>query len=662
MYGLKFRSACAGVFALNFAISSSLAAQSAPPAPTPDTPAGPRFDVGDLTKPKSHFPNPFAPYRVRHLPSPGGSSTGGLAQLMRDGKVYLSINDAVALALENNLDLAIARFNMLIADTDIWRADAGSTITGVNSGVVQNTPGGGASGLGGQVGTGQGGTSIASGGAGAGAGGLVGSTLGTGAAVGSFDPIVTATLGLDHLRSECNSPLCATDENTASEDFTYAQSFHWGTDMSVAFDNSRVATNSPDVILSPALNSNFKLQLTQHLLQGFGTAVNTRYIQIARNNRSITDAGFRLQVTATVDQIENMYWDLVYAYENVKVQKEQMELARQTLENNKKQVEIGSLAPIEVVRAQSMIASDQQALTVALTNLELQQLLMKNALSKALDDPLLMDAEVIPTSSVDISAQDDEAPAADLVQVALTHRPELTEAKLDMENTEISKKAVQNALLPNLAISAFYGGAGLGGSQNPLLICKSDPGLCGLNGSTPNLAPVSYGSTLSQLFTSSAPDKGAVLSLTIPIRNRTAQASQVRSEYEYRQSNIRLQQLENQVRIEVRNAQFGVEQNRTSVSSAVAAVDFAQQSLDYEKRKFDLRASTTVTVLQNQAALVQAEATLVSAKVAYEKSMVELDRSLGLLLDHAGILIRDSVQGKVTQAPQIPHVSTSAAH
>ncbi len=393
--------------------------------------------------------------------------------------------------------------------------------------------------------------------------------------------------------------------------------------------------------------------MTQHLLQGFGFAPNTRFIQIAKNNREISDVAFRLQITTTVDQIENMYWDLVYAYENVRVQKEQLAFAQKTLSDNQKQVEIGTLAPIEVVRAQSTVASNQQTLTLALTNLELEQLLMKNALSRTLVDPVLADAEVIPTSTMELSAQEAVAPTQDLVNDALGHRPELAEARINLSNTEISNKAVRSALLPTVDLFAYYSGNGLGGTQNPNYTCQKNPGSC--TGFTP-FPNTSYGDTLNQLVNSTAPDKGAGITINIPIRNRAAQATQVRSEFEYRQAQLRLQQIENQVRIEVRNAQFGVQQNRASVASAQAAVDLARQSLDAEQKKYALGASTSTLVLQNQAALTQAEVTLVSAKALYEKAEVELDRAIGLLLDHAGIQIAEAERGEVTHAPNIPHV------
>jgi len=641
-------------------------ASQVPSAPSPQMPvqravssASQPFDVQEYAHPQSHFPNPLAPYTPRHVAPPNLANTPRIDQFLHDGKLYISMNDAVALALENNLDIAIARYNLNIADTDVWRAKSGSnTILGVNNGVVQNTPGGGVGGLGTQVGSGQGGTSVAAGGAGAGSAGLVGSTFGSGPQITSFDPMITGTLQFDRQEVNCSSPFCGSSQTTTTGNFAYTQGFQWGTNMTVGFNNTRLASDNSFNSVTPALNSSFQFKLTQHLLQGFGFAPNTRFIQIAKNNREISDVAFRLQITTTVDQIENMYWDLVYAYENVRVQKEQLAFAQRTLSDNQKQVQIGTLAPIEVVRAQSTVASNQQTLTLALTNLELQQLLMKNAISRTLVDPVLADAEVIPTSTMELTTPEAVVPTQDLVNDALAHRPELAESRINLTNTEISNKAIRSALLPSVDLFAYYGGAGLGGNPNPGYICAQEPGFC-TPGATSYTAPpaVSYSATLNQLINSTAPDKGMGVTINVPLRNRAGQATQVRSEFEYRQAQLRIQQIENQVRIEVRNAQFGVQQNRASVASAQAAVDLARQSLDAEQKKYKLGASTSTLVLQNQAAMTQAEVTLVSAKALYEKAEVELDRAIGLLLDHAGILIADAERGQVTHTPSIPHVA-----
>jgi outer membrane protein len=644
---------------------------AAPQAPQPQ-----QFVLKDYAKPRSHFPNLIAPYTAQHVAAPDFTNTPRIGQLMQNGKIYLSMDDAVALALENNLDIGIARYNLNIADTDILRAKAGGSTLGINVNPVTNTPGGPQSQIGSQVGSGTGGTSAGSGGAGAGLGGLVGSTLGSGPTITSFDPIITGTMQEDHSQVLSTNvftgaPILA--QNTGTENFAYTQGFQTGTNMSVGFNNTRATSSSTFTNLSPLLNSSFQFRLTQHLLQGFGFAPNTRFIRIAKNDREISDVAFRLQIITTVDQVENMYWDLVYAYENVRVAQESVAFAQKTLSDNQKQVQIGTLAPIEVVRAQSTVASDQQVLTVAQTNLELQQLLMKNALSRTLVDPSLADAEVIPTSTMQLPAQEAVAPTQDLINNALSHRTELAEARINLTNQEISNKAIRSSLLPSLDLFAYYGGSGVGGAQNPANLCVNQPvaeqgqGFCsgpnpnpptGSTGALPVAPTTSYGGTLNQLVNSTAPDKGIGLTLSIPLRNRVAQATQIRSELEYRQAQMRLQQIENQIRIEVRNAQFAVQQNRASVESAEAAVALARQSLDAEQKKLNLGASTSTLVLQNQSALATAQSTRVSAMAAYEKARVELDRATGDLLVSTGIQIADAERGQVTNQPHVPDVTS----
>ncbi len=450
--------------ATSWAQTAAQPAAAMPDGPQPQTQ---RFVVKDYSKPRSHFPNPIGPYLSHSVDAPDLSNTPRIEQLMQNGKLMLSMNDAVALAMENNLDIAIQRYNLNIADTDVLRSLAGGSILGVNSGIVAGTPGGGTGGLSGAVGSGTGGTTAGSGGAGTGAGGLVNSTLGSGPAITSFDPILTGSLQMDRAFTQSTSifsPLPVANQNTGTANFSYLQGFKTGTNLSVGFNNTHTTTDNPTATYSPAIASGFQARFTQHLLQGFGFAPNTRFIRIAKNDREISDIAFRLQIITTVDQIENIYWDLLFAYENVRVQNESLTFAQKTLSDTRKQVEIGTLAPIEVVRAQSTVATDQQALTVALTNLQLQQLLMKNALSRTLVDPRLADAEVIPTSTMQLPATEPVVPTQDLVNDALTHRAELAQARINLANTEISNKAVRNSLLPSLDLFAYYGGTGIGGN------------------------------------------------------------------------------------------------------------------------------------------------------------------------------------------------------
>ena len=307
-----------------------------------------------------------------------------------------------------------------------------------------------------------------------------------------------------------------------------------------------------------------------------------------------------------------------------------------------------------MVSAQSTVATDQQNLIVAQNNLQLQQLLMKNAISRSIDDPVLAEADVIPTSGMEIPQQEAVVPIQDLINDALQHRAELVETRIDLNSRDINYKAVRNAMLPTLGAYAYYGGSGVGGDLNSQCTFSGSPCTAPpvFNGSN----TVGYGGTLNQLVNSTAPDKGVGLSLNIPIRNRVAQSNQVRAELEYRQAQVRQHQLENQVRIEVRNAQFDVKQNRAAVQAAQSAVDLARQTLDADQQKLKVGLTTQTAILQDAATLTTGESNLVSAKAAYEKSRIELDRATGLLLEHEGIDVADATKGEVTHLPNVPYV------
>jgi outer membrane protein TolC len=644
-------------------VTTALRGQEPPTTPSAPQPvATPPVHLKDYSVPRSAFPRVLQPYMPEEVAAPILGNSARIDSLMKDGKIYLSIDDAVALALENNLDIDIARYNLNIAEADLLRAKSGASILGVNTGIVQNTPGGGVGGLGGTVGSGTGGTTVAAGGAGSGTNGLVSSTLGIGSPITSFDPQITSTLQLDKNDTESTSPFSPVPvvaQNTYTANFTYTQGFEWGTALSMGFNNTHLTTNSTTVLLTPQLGSNFQAKITQNLLQGFGSLPNTRFIRIARNNREISDVAFRLQIITTVDQIEDMYWDLVYAYENVRVQQEALTYAQKALDDSKHQAQVGTAPPIQVVSSQSIVATDEQNLIVAQNNLQLQQLLMKNAVSRSIEDPVLAEADVIPTSGMLIPQEEPVVPIQDMINDAMRHRAELVESRIDLQSRDLNTKAVRNALLPTLDAFAYYGGSGVGGNVNPN--CSFGGNACFNSANAPppfrNGGPVSYGGTLQQLVNSTAPDKGVGLTLSIPVRNREAQSNQVRAELEYRQAQVRELQLENQVRIEVRNAQFDVKQNRVAVQAAQSAVDLARQTLDADLQKLKVGLTTQTAILQDAATLTNGESNLVSAKAAYEKSRIELDRATGLLLDHAGINVADATRGQVTHLPTVPYVA-----
>ena len=628
------------------------AEQSAPAAPQPTTASSapvqqPAPEIQrtkiDFSKSRKSFPNLLAPYEGRTLRSPRLDNSARIYQLIHEGKLTLSLNDAIALALENNLDLAIARYNLDIADTDILRTKAGASARGVASGLVQGTPGGGIGGFGtGAPGAGAGGTS-------GGAGGLVQSTIGAGAPVSSYDPQINTQFNVEHgvfpIANQVTTGVAALQQNSANANASYQQAFPTGTSIDFGMQNTRQTSNGRFTELMPALNSAFRFTMTQRLLSGFGLGPNLRFLHIAKNNREVTDIAFRNQVIATVTQIENIYWDLVDAVEDVKVKERSLGLAQKTLEDDKKQVELRAIAPIEVTRDEAVVDSSNQDLIIAQTNLQLQELLMKNAITRNLSDAEIAAANVIPTDTISVPATEPVVPTQDLIADALSHRPELAEARIDMTNRQISRKAAKNALLPALDFVAFYGGSGLAGVPNPLVNANAGIPITG------------FGDVFTRTFNGSSPDYSVGFNLNIPLRNRAAQADQVRSELEFGQAELHLQQLQNQVGIEVRNAQFALMQNRARVVSARKGVEVAQHTLEIEQKKLTLGASTSLQVLQVGRDLAVAESNLVTAITAYAKSRVELDRSIGATLVNNGISIDDAETGVVHALPKMSGIA-----
>ena len=600
-----------------------------------------RFDM-----PVSH--NPLGAYSADQVPRPNLTNSPLLGQLIRDGKLYLSLKDAIRLALENNLDLAIARYNLPIAKMDILRTRAGGIFRGVNAGVVQGTPGGGVGGFGtGAPGAGAGGTTGGAGGAGAGASGLVQSTLGAGTAVASYDPLIVGSVGAEHqttpLANQQIYGVPSLQSNTGQASVTYSQAFPTGTSFTVEFNNSRQTTNSPFFNLSPVLNSMYRFSFQQQLLAGFGFGPNLRYLTIAKNNKKISDIGFKDQVIATITQIKNIYWDLVNAYEQARVNEQSLAFAQQSLDNARKQLQLDSVPAMDVMRAEAEVSKRDQDLTVARTSLQLQELLIKNALTKSLDDPVLEAVPVVPVDRFESVETQMTAAVQDLIAAALHDRPELAESDVDLANRQISGKAARNALLPSLALVGFYGGSGLAGPLNPIYSLP-----------TPNSSnvPIDYSGALANAFNNSSPDYYIGLSLNIPLRNRVAKADQYRSELEYRQAELRREQLRKQIRIEVRNAQYALEQTGARVGAARKARDLAQRTFEIMQKEQMLGAGSTFQTMTAQRDLSIAELDMVTAMTTYEKAKVELDRATGSALEHNGIKVQDAENGTVaSQSP-----------
>jgi outer membrane protein TolC len=603
----------------------------------------------DFSKPAGGLlGDPINMYRPTTIARADFNNSVRLQDLVKDGKIYLSLSDAIALALENNYDIAIARYYLDIADTDILRAKTGGTLRGVGATVLQNTIGGTSQTLSssGAPGTVSGAT--------AGSSGIVLSTDGVGPTPEQRDPVVGGTIQLERSESPATTifqPRAFT--NTDQYNFTYNQGFITGTALQLAWNNSRVTTNNFLNDYSPFLSSSFKATVTQHLLQGAGIFVNKRFEYEAILDRRITDSTFRQQILSTVNQVENIYWVVVSAYEDVQAKEHALEQSNKVDSDTKKQLEIGTMAPLDVVNADSTVATDKQALISSQSNLNYEQLVLKQAIARNLNDPAFVAAPIIPTDRVNLDPLPEEKQTPDeLAQIAFTNRPELEQAVLSLKKDGITLRGARNALLPTLDAYGFYGASGAGGAQSPscVNIFSITPGPC-----APDTVPsVGYGTVLNNLVNSSSPDKGVGFTLNIPIRNRTAQADQARSLIEYRQAEMHLEQLYTQIRMQVVQQQYALANDRAQVQSSLAAEDYARQSLDSEQKKLGLGASTTANVLLQQRNLANAENTRITANLTYAKDRALLYQVLASTLQHYGINLNDAASGKIGAAPVIP--------
>lgn len=618
------------------------------PAPTPTQPFNLRSTERDYSKPYgSWLRNPVEVYSPTKVQKANFANSPRLDQMVRDGKIYLSLSDALALALENNYDIAVSRYYMDLADLDILRARAGSTLSGSGATVNTNTQGGYTSTTG--TGGGPGGTTGA---AASGFGGLTVTASGAGPTPEQTDPVLTASLQFDRQYAVATNFFTGGSTNTNTYNFTYTQGFITGTNFQFSFNNTYSTTGNIVQTYSPSYTSQFQAKLTQHLLQGAGIWVNKRFVYQAKNNRRITDSAFRQQLLYTMNQVENIYWGLVNAYEDVQAKKHALAQSSQLASENRKQLEIGTMAPLDVVNADSTVATDKQNLISSESTLNYQQQILKQAIARNLNDPALVAAEIIPTDRVSTEELAEEKQTLDeLAQRAFAASPTIEQAQLNLKNAEIALKGAKNGLLPTVDVYGYMYGLGQTGQINPK--CSQSPFGCPTAGSVP---VGSFGDALSGAFNDSAPEKGIGFNISIPIRNRIAQAQQAQAMIEYRQDELKLEQLYIQTRISVVNAQFALSNDRAQVQAAQAARDFDQLSYDDEVKKLKLGASTTQNVLMQERNLAQAQNALLQAEATYAKDRASLYQVLGETLDKYGINLVDSATGVVNTNPLTPGV------
>ncbi len=616
----------------------------------------------DYTRGPKAWPSFTSVYKEVPVPPVDFANSPRLDQLVRDGKLYLSLSDAIALAIENNLDIAYARYSPRLADADILRANSGGQLRGVQTQISTLSTG---QSVGGGTGGGAGdetGIDVRAGGGAGGAADVGDASTFFGTAVPQLDPTLTAGIDWGHFSNPQTSNF-VTGTNFFVREASGSQigirkGFLTGTTASLRWNNFWQQTNSVRRNFDPSIATNLGLRVTQPLLQGFGRDVNSRIIRVAKNNREISDLAFKTQVIQTVAGIRGLYWDLVSLIAVVRGRQEDLGLAERLYEDNKKRVEIGTLAPIEIVRAEAEVASRQQGLTLAVTRVQQQETIIKNAISKnGLASPSVLEVEIVPTDHIELPKTETMPPIQELMDLALKSRPEIAQSQINLQNRDINLKGVRNALRPELSAFVDLTNNGLAGNLND--------DFRGLPGEIPVVSDFFLGGLgrgLGQVFRRNFPDYQFGIQLRIPLWNRRAQADMAASMLERRQAEIRLRQSENTIRQQVKNALIGLEQARARHTAAQKTRILQERTLEAEQKKFNLGASTIFLVVQAQRDLALARTDEIAAENAYIQAKNELERSTGQTLDVSGVSIDEAVSGEVSKrADPLPSKSQASA-
>jgi outer membrane protein len=587
------------------------------------------FQGPNYSKGKPLFPNPFSAYSPMRIPLPELLNSPTLLSMIHDGKLELSLNDAIGLALQNSLDIQVQRYLPWFAQTDLLSTEGGGTPQGQF-------------------------------------------TLGTGGG-GAFDPVLFSTVSISDAISPPFSRFANAGQSHSDQyNFGYQQAFHTGTSMSVTFQNSRTSASSNFANnFNPSLTNTLSFNISQPLLRGFGLLPNTRFILEAKNENKQDELLFEEQVITTVTAVENQYWLLVFTRENVKVQQAALTSDQKLYQDNKRQLEIGTLAPLDVLTAESAVATDQQNLIVAQTNQLQQQAVLLNLISKNPMDPALQGVEIIPTTTAQDIPQVPTIDLADAVKEAWSNRPELKYDQLTLNTDDIEMRATRNSLLPSLTLSGTYSSTSLGGISTT----STPTGLFAPNTAEPVVdstgAPVpnqflpiplvttitsatGLGDNYSTIFHNDFPTYAASLSFSLPIRNRSAQAANARAQLNDRQALTAYQRDRNTIAISVRNALTAIEQGQAQVAAAAKATQLAQQTLTDEQKKYQLGASTSYNVVLRTRDLTAAEGNELQARINLETALVNFNQAMGRTLSSNRISIANNFDPQASPQPLIP--------
>ncbi|MBV9223459.1 MAG: TolC family protein [Acidobacteriaceae bacterium] len=581
------------------------------------------------------------PYQRRTVPPINLTNTDRLQSLIRAGNLYLSGQDVIALALENNLDIEIQRYGPLLYRQITQRAEGGNLLRDVGVGITQgpqsvsltgvslNASGGGAAT-----------TAVSS------QGGIL---TQVGPAQLTFDPTVTFNANFAHTTSPFSNTVLtgnvALVNDSRSYQGSYSQNWASGTSAILTYGSTRNKYNSNRYAVNPYNTGALDLVISQNFLQGFGMAVNRRNILTAKNNERFSDLQFKQQVITTVSAVLNLYWDLVSFNQDLKARRDELATAQALYNDNKRQVEIGTLAPIEVTRAEAQVYSSQQDLLVSQTNLLQQETVLKNALSRnGVASPELADVHIIPLDTFKVPGNDQQKPIEELLTQALANRVDIAQSKINIENYKTNLVAIKNSLKPTLQGFVEVTNNGLAGSPNFLP---------GAGGAYPGFVG-GYGDLLSQIFRRNYPNYSAGFSLNIFLRNRAAQSDYTTTVLQMRQNELTLQRSVNQVRVDVQNAVIGLQQARARYDSAQKARILQRQTLEADQKKYTLGASTVFQVVQDQQALATAESNETQALANFSHAQIAFDQAMGTTLEVNNISITEALSGHVGRPSVLP--------
>ncbi len=619
---------------------------------------------------RSYDPPPIPPARM--------SNSSRFAPLIRGNKLYLTAQDAISLALENNIDIESSRYNALISLSNLRRQEAGGPLPGVPSGASQ--VGSVASGQG--VSGSQAAAGVSRGASGGTSTNAVNATITQiGSTTPTLDPIFSDVQSYSHLSSPQAQLTQSQTINLIQNERYYSESLTQGIitggQASVTYTDSYLRENAPTDVLNPSSSASLSVSFQHNLLQGFGRALNSRNITVAKANLGVTDLNFKQEVISVVANVLNSYYGLSANYEDLKAKQSALAVAQRFFEDNKKQVQIGTLAPLDVTTAESQVASSEQALVVSETTLQQEQLTLKNLISRnGLGDPALAAAEIIPLDHISVPESDDLPPIKTLVSTAMANRPDLEANKLNLQNSVTSALNTRNAVLPNLVAfgnasnaglsgTARYvpvsGATGLGNSTGTTTLpsgfttCPSGVGPRGSICEVPDPTLVGgIGNVLGQIAERHFPSESAGAFFGATLRDRTAIADQVIDELSLRQQALENVRSTNQVAVDVSNQYIGIQQARIKYQAAVKNRVLEEQLLSAEQKKFALGASTTYNVVQQERDLATAQSSEVAALVAYSQARVSLDQTLGTTLKTNNVSIEEAKSAIVRRASTLP--------